>query len=149
MEEDINENLSWEQSCVEKLVIYLKYIYGVQKRSGQVVNYVTICNGRRLKSSHTQCPSYSICRAPFAPFITPLILSMLMVYRMYTVYTLHTILRFDQIVDWPTAGIQLSARSWYEAFPNASFSASSIITPDSHYTCPLYCFARDMVGQDP
>lgn len=62
-----------ENSRVLKLVICLKYIYIYceQKKLGQVVNYVTIYNGHRLKSSHTQRPSYSIYRAPFAPFITP------------------------------------------------------------------------------
>lgn len=80
-----------ENSRVLKTVISLKYIYGVQKRLGQAVNYVTIYNGRRLKSSHTQRPSYSIYRAPFAPLVAPLILSTLMVQDVHCVYTSYDI----------------------------------------------------------
>lgn len=70
MEEDIAK---WERvvkTVVLKLVICLKCIYiACETRIGrQVLNYVTIYNGRRLKSSHTQCPSYLVAHPSRHPF---------------------------------------------------------------------------------
>jgi len=80
------------------------------KRLGQVVNYTTVYSGCRLKSSHTSSvhPILSVACSSRRPFDSVSVDDIQDVRCVYTSYDIT--IRSDHL-DWPTAGIQLSAKS--------------------------------------